>query len=260
MSKERRVSVIMPIHNEAEYLPRSLESLKKIEDQIFEHIFILDRCTDNSEAMVRQWFPHTTIVRKKTCKWKYSLAENFQMGLEMSKGDIICTHDADATTPPNLLSLLDELKGNVASVGPELLTWKEASLLNRLYYYWEKTRKFAPLGEEPWGALRLIRRDCLEKVGGFKDVFAQETQLDIELRKAGYQSKVAKNMTYYHLRKFSFMKAISSQMQAGKMRRQIKMPLWRVFGHAVIRLRPFILYGYLCGKEGNSRKDNQCQQ
>jgi hypothetical protein len=154
-------------------------------------------------------------------------------GLEMSKGDIICTHDADATTPPNPLSLLDELKGNVASVGPELLTWKEASLLNRLYYYWEKTRKFAPLGEEPWGALRLIRRDCLEKVGGFKDVFAPDTWLDIELRKAGYQSKVAKNMTYYHLRKFSFMKAISSQMQPGKMRRQVKMPLWRVFGHAI---------------------------
>jgi len=93
----------------------------------------------------------------------------------MPKGDIICTHDADATTPPNMLSLLDELKSNVASVGPELLTWKEASLLNRLYYYWEETRKFAPLGEEAWGALRLIRRDCLEKVGGFKDVFAPDT-------------------------------------------------------------------------------------
>jgi glycosyltransferase involved in cell wall biosynthesis len=141
----------MPIHNEAEYLPRSLESLKRIENQIFEFIFILDMCTDNSEAITRQWFPHATIVRKETCEWKHSLAENFQIGFEMSKGDIICTHDADATTPPNLLSLLDELKGNVASVGPELLTWKEASLLNRLYYYWEKTRKFAPLGEEPWG-------------------------------------------------------------------------------------------------------------
>ena len=92
----------------------------------------------------------------------------------------------------------------------------------------------------------MIRRDCLEKVSGFKDVFALDTQLDIELRKAGYQSKVAKNMIYYHLRKFPFMKAISSQIQAGKMRRQIKMPLWRVFGHAIIRLRPFILYMVTC--------------
>jgi glycosyltransferase involved in cell wall biosynthesis len=251
----------MPIHNEAEYLPRSLESLKRIEDQIFEHIFILDRCTDNSEDLVRHWFPHATIVRKETCKWKHSIAENYQMGLEMSKGDIFCTHDADVTTPPDLLFLLDELKGNVASVGLGApLTWKEASLLNRIYYYWEKTLKFAPLGGEPWGALRLIRRDCLEKVGGFKDVIAQETQLDIELRKAGYQSKVAKNMTYYHLRRFSFMKAIGSQIQAGKMRRQIKMPLWRVFGHSITRLRPFVLYGYLYGKEDNPRKDNQCQQ
>jgi glycosyltransferase involved in cell wall biosynthesis len=259
LSKERRVSVVMPVHNEAEYLPRSLESLKKVEDRIFEFIFILDRCTDNSEAIVRQWFPHATIARKETCKWKHSLAENFQIGLEMSKGDIICTHDADATTPPTLLSLLDELKGNVASVGPELVTWKEASLLNRLYYYWEKTRKFAPLGEEPRGALRLIRKDCIEKVGGFKDVFAQETQLDIDLRKSGYQSKVVKEIIYYHLRKFSFMKAVRTQIQAGKMRRQMKMPPWRVFGHAILRLRLFILYGYLFKKE-DKHESNLCKR
>jgi GT2 family glycosyltransferase len=144
------------------------------------------------------------------------------------------------------------LKDDVASAGPTLLTSKEVSFLNRLYYYWEKTRKFAPLGEEPRGALRLIRRECLEKVSGFKDVIAQETQLDVDLRKAGYQSIVATNVVYYHLRKFSFKKAIASQIKAGKMRRQMKMPFWRVLGHAVLRLRPFVLYGYLFSEE----KDN----
>jgi GT2 family glycosyltransferase len=171
----------------------------------------------------------------------------------MSKGDIICIHDADVTTPPNLLSLLDELKDNVASVGPALLTYKEASFLNRLYYYWEKTRKFAPLGEEPRGALRLVKRECLVEVGGFKDVIAQDTQLDIDLRNAGYKSKVVTSITYYHLRKFSFRKAIGSQIQAGKMRRQMKMPFWRVFGHAIIRLRPFVVYGYLFKREEDNR-------
>jgi glycosyltransferase involved in cell wall biosynthesis len=244
----------MPIHNEAEYLPYSLVSLKQIEDQIFEFIFVLDRCTDNSEALVRQYFPDARIVKKEICKWKNSLAENFQIGFEMSKGDIICTHDADVTTPRNLLSLLDELRSDVASIAPTLFTCKEASFLNCLYYYWEKTRRFAPLGEEPRGALRLIRRECLEKVGGFKDVIAQETLLDIDLRKAGYKSIVAPSVTYYHLRRFSFKKAVSSQIRAGKMRKQMKMPFWRVLGHAVLRLRPFVLYGYLTENQSDSHE------
>jgi len=235
----------MPIHNEEEYLPESLKSLKQIENQFFEFIFILDRCTDNSENIVRQWFPNAKIIKKESGKWKNSLAENFQLGLKASKGTIICTQDADATAPPNLEPLLDKLHGDVASVAPTLLTSKNVSFLNRLYYWWEKTRKFAPLGEEPRGAFRLIRRECLEQVGGFKDVIAQETQLDIELRKAGYRSIVVTGIVYYHLRKFSFRKAIRSQIQAGRMRRQLNMPFWRVLGHAVFRLRPFVVYGYL---------------
>lgn len=242
----------MPIHNEKDYLPQSLRSLKKIEDQFFEFIFILDRCTDDSENIVRQWFPNAKIIRKTTTKWKNSLAENFQIGLTVSKGNIICTQDADTTAPTNLKPLLDKLKGNVASVSPAIITYKKASFLNCLYYWWEKTRRFAPLGEEPRGAFRLIRRECLEQVGGFKDVIAQETWLDIDLRKAGYQSIIVKDVFCYHLRKFSFSKAIKSQIRAGIMRRQLHMPFWRVLGHSIFRLRPFVIIGYLFKTEKNS--------
>ena len=76
-----------------------MKSLKEIEDQFFEFIFILDRCTDNSESIVMQWFPDARIVRKESNKWKNSLAENSQLGFEASKGNIVCTQDADATAP-----------------------------------------------------------------------------------------------------------------------------------------------------------------
>ena len=246
------ISLIMPIHNEEEYLQESLETLRIIENQFFELIFILDRCTDNSENIVIQLFPSAIVIRKESATWKNSLAENFQLGLEASKGNVICTQDADATAPPNLEPLLEKLKGDVASVAPTLQTRKDVSFLNRLYYWWEKTRRFAPLGEEPRGAFRLIRRECLEQVGGFKDVIAQETQLDIELRKAGFRSIVVKDSINYHLRKFSFQKAVRSQIQAGRMRRQLNMPFWRVLGHSVFRLRPFVVCGYLL----KSRRDN----
>ena len=244
----------MPIHNEEEYLPESLKSLKQIEKQFFEFIFILDRCTDNSENIVRRFFSNAKIINKESGKWKNSLAENFQLGLEASKGNIICTQDADATSPLDLEPLLANLQGAVASVAPTLLTSKDVSFLNHMYYWWEKSRKFAPLGEEPRGAFRLIRRECLEQVGGFKDVISQETQLDIELRKAGYQSIVVRGVVHYHLRKFSFGKAIRSQTQVGRMRRQLNMPFWRILGHAVFRLRPFVVYGYLFERKKDKHK------
>jgi glycosyltransferase involved in cell wall biosynthesis len=256
MAEKKRITVIMPIHNEAKYLPDCLKSIKAIENQFFEFIFIIDRCTDNSEAIVREWFPNATIVNKEVCKWKNSLAENYQIGLGMSKGEIICTHDADATSPPNILPLLIELTGNVASVSSEVVTWKKASFLNRLYYYWEKTRKFAPFGEEPRGAFRLIRKDAIEKVGGFKDVSAQETQLDIDLRKAGFQSILVKGVVSYHLRRISLRKSIRTQIRNGQMRRQFEVPFWKVLGHAVIRLRPFILYGYIFSKKEKNFSSN----
>jgi glycosyltransferase involved in cell wall biosynthesis len=235
----------MPIHNEEEYLPESLATLKKIENQFFEFIFILDKCTDNSESIVVQWFPNAKILKKESNKWQNSYAENLQLGFEASKGNVICIQDADATAPYNLRPLLDKLQGDVASIAPTLLTRNGGSFLNNLYCWWEKTRRFAPLGEEPRGAFRLIRRECLEQVGGFKDVISPDTQLDIELRKAGYRSIVVRDSVYYHLRQFSFGKAIRNQIQAGKMRRQLNMPFWRVLGHSVFRLRPFVVYGYL---------------
>jgi len=240
-----KVSLIMPIHNEAEYLPESLKSLKQAENQFCEFIFVLDRCNDNSEGIVLEWFPKAKVIRKETCGWNNSIAENYQLGFTASRGNVICTQDADATTPENLEPLFQCLGDDVASVAPKLITCKEASFWNWLYFYWEKTRSFAPFGQEPYGAFRLIRRDCLERVGGFKDVVAQETQLDIDFRRAGYKSVVVEDVIHYHLRKFSFRKAVRSQIRAGRMRRNLDMPFWRVLAHTLVRLRFFVVYGYV---------------
>ena len=249
LHKKPLISLVMPIHNEEQYLPESLKTLKKIENQFFEFIFILDKCTDKSENIISQWFLNAKILKKKSNKWKNSYAENLQLGFETSTGNIVCIQDADSTAPPNLRPLLIKLRGDVASVAPTLLTSKDVSFMNRLYYWWEKTRRLAPLGEEPRGAFRLIRRECLNQVGGFKDVISPDTQLDIDLRKAGYRSIFMKDNINYHLRKFSFRKAIRSQVQSGRMRKQLNMPFWRVFGHSVFRLRPFVIYGYLFKKK-----------
>jgi len=237
------VSVIMAIHNEERYLPRSLPPLVKAD--INEFVAILDRCIDNSEEIVKQHFPKAKLIRKEQPKWMNSYAENLQLGYEASKGSVVCIHDADIESPPQLLTaLMRHLEGTVASVSPMIRTDKKTSVLNLLYHYWEKTYELAPLGREPRGGVRLIKRKYLEEVGGFRDVAAPDTRLDLDLSRSGHESKLIEEVVSLHLREFSFRKAIRSQILSGRTRRQHRAPLWRVLGHSIIRLRPFVLYGY----------------
>jgi glycosyltransferase involved in cell wall biosynthesis len=237
----------MAVHNEEAYLPLSLESLK--EAPISELVVVLDRCTDRSEAIVRKEFPEARIITKTEAKWKNSYAENLQIGFNNSSMDIMCIQDADIKSSPKVFQVLEgKLDDTIASVSPALETYKRASLLNFVYHYWEKTFELISLGREPRGGFRLIKRKALEKVGGFKDVEAPDTQLDLDLRKAGYESKFVKEVTCLHLRKVSANRAIRSQILSGRMRRKMKMPFLRVLAHSLVRLRPFVLYGYLKGQ------------
>jgi glycosyltransferase involved in cell wall biosynthesis len=241
------VSVIMAIYNEERYLPYSLSALSKSDFKEF--IVILDRCTDNSENIVRKFFPEARIIRKNKQMWKNSYAENLQLGFNNSESDLICIHDADIKSPPNFLNILIEhIKDPVVSVSSMIQTDKNVSFFNLLYYYWEKTYNFAPLGREPRGGVRLIKYNCLKEIGGFKDVEAPDTQLDLDLRQLGYKTKIVNGVICLHLRKFSFKKAINSQILSGKMRRKINMSPLRVLAHSIIRLRPFVIYGYLFKK------------
>jgi len=249
------VSVIMAIHNEAEYLEDSLSALRQMRASSSEFIAVLDRCSDNSKEIVLRYFPTAKIIEKKSLSWKNSIAENQQLGYQEAEGRVICIHDADIRSPPDFFNKLSaKLQGNVKSVSAEIQTYKKPSLTNLVFHYWEKTRKIAPLGKEPRGGVRLIDRNALEQVGGFKDVIAQDTQLDIDLRRLGYETKPCDDVICLHLRRITLRKTVNTQIVSGKMRRQMGMPLWHVVGHSLIRLRPLVIYGYF---RGDNERDVQ---
>src|SRR4030042_3186806 len=101
---EVAISVVMAIHNEEAYLPISLKSLKT--SPIAELIVILDRCTDDSEIIVKSEFPNANVIKKEKVKWENSYAENLQIGLEHSNGELVCIHDADIKGSPEVFRIL----------------------------------------------------------------------------------------------------------------------------------------------------------
>ncbi len=243
MSPQDKISVIMAIHNEETYLPKSLTCLKNEDIKL---IVILDRCTDNSKKIVENLFPEAIIVEKKATRWVNSYAENLQIGYEKTTGKYVGILDADICCPPDTFACLQkELNLQTASISANIVTDKTASFMNHLYYFWEKTHDWGVKEREPRGAIRVILREALNNVGGFKDTPTPDTQLDLDLRKAGYMSNLSRDVVCLHLRKFSFKKSIQTQIISGRTRRKMKMPLIKVLGHSIVRLRPFVFYGYL---------------
>lgn len=92
-----KVSVTMAVHDEEQYLLYSLKPfLKSVVDEI---IFVLDRCTDNSEMIINRFKKITPInvkvARKNTKKWCNSAGESKKLAVSLSSKEIVLMIDAD---------------------------------------------------------------------------------------------------------------------------------------------------------------------
>ena len=74
---------------------------------------------------------------------------------------------------------------------------------------------------------------------------APDTDLDIRLRQHGLRVGIDPNLVALHLRRMSLARSIPYQIRAGRARRELSVSILRTFAHSIVRLRPFVLYGYL---------------
>jgi glycosyltransferase involved in cell wall biosynthesis len=236
--------VICCAHNEEEYVSKSIPSiLKALKDISGEVLLVADRCTDNTVDIARKY--DVIVIEKTWKKWKNSYAESLQTGYLEARGSYVSIIDADILVPVNLFSgLLPIVRGDVASAAADVVMYPD-TFWNRVIYSWEKTYNLAPFGKEPRGAARLILKSVLDKIGGFGDVAAPDTNLDIMIAKNGYKSVSTSTIKTYHLRHLSLGKMISGQMNSGRARYNLGISLKRTIGHSLLRVRPLTLSGWL---------------
>jgi glycosyltransferase involved in cell wall biosynthesis len=95
------ISIITPAHNEEAHLERCLASVKRSAENAsveFEHIVVINRCTDGTEALAVK--AGCIIVREDS----RNLSRIRNKGVAAAKGDIIVTIDADSWMSQNMLS------------------------------------------------------------------------------------------------------------------------------------------------------------
>ncbi len=240
------VTVLICAHNEEFYIRKSLEGILRQSIPPTRIVLIADRCTDKTVAMSKSMLPRNSIViEKHKSLWKNSYAENLEIGRKNAVGEVLAIVDADILVPPLFLEKIFASCLDWASVSALVRTDSSKGLMNQLVSFWERSYLFTPLGQEARGGARGISMRALAEVGGFRDVIAPDTDLDIRLKQHREKVKMDTSLVALHLRKMSLVRSVFYQIRAGEARRQLGVSALRTLLHSVGRLRPFVLYGYI---------------
>ncbi|HEY4657367.1 MAG TPA: glycosyltransferase family 2 protein [Candidatus Bathyarchaeia archaeon] len=240
-------TVVVCAHNEESYIEECLRSILAQSIPPYLILVVLDRCNDRTEEITRTVLGQGTslVLEKQDGSWQNSIPEDLELALSRAIGEALVVIDADMTVPPDFLEKALPQLDDCASVSALAVTDPSQGFLNRLVSVWEKTYRVAPLGEQPRGGCRAISLKALKEIGGFRDTVAWDTDLDLRLRKAGYRVRMDRHVVVLHRRKMTTRGSISYQISAGKYRRKLGVGVVRTALHAMFRLRPFVIYGYL---------------
>lgn len=250
MTERMKVAIITPAHNEEEVIKSSLLSVKNLVipyNVSIEHLVIADRCTDQTVVICRKM--NVKVIEKS---WRGNamdpITETVDLGIKKSSGEIIGKIDADIILPPNWLNeMLKYLDERTVCASSRVRTRTSKWWLDFFMGLRDLNYRITPLGEEPRGAVRLIKRELLERIGGFDYQWASwDTGLDQKIRSLGYKSLLIKNISALEYRpSLTIRRLIRKQIEQGKARRRIGTSLLRTIGHSLFRFRPFVLWGYL---------------
>ncbi len=181
-----KISVIIPAHNEEEYLPAGLDAVAaaaEIAPCPVETVVVLNRCTDRTEEIARA--AGAVIVREDA----RNLSRIRNAGVAASSGEIIVTVDADSRLHPHFLRIvLEKLEREIIGGGAFVLPdrWSLGiiasglSVLPRLASYRLSFGSF-------W-----TTREAFDAIGGFDPEFVTIEDVDFACRLRDYGKTLGK--------------------------------------------------------------------
>lgn len=240
-------TIIVCAHNEEDNIEVCLRAILSQTIPFSQIIIVLDGCTDKTEEIAEKILATQTpvFIKKETQHWKNSISENLELARAQATEPALVVVDADIVVPQDFLERLLPQLEKYASISATAKTDPSRGLFNELVSIWERTYRLAPFGQQPRGGARVISRKDLEKLGGFRDVIAWDSDLDSRLRNAGLKVKLDNSLFVLHRRKMTLRRSVAYQIQAGKARKELGVSFRLTLMHSVFRLRPFVIYGYL---------------
>lgn len=203
------VSILVPAHNEAVVITRTVRALLGLEypKDRYEIIVINDNSTDDTSEKLEQIqaeFPDRKLIVISTGPEVGGKGKSnaLNIGFSVSTGDVIAIYDADNTPQPDALAILvetlmeDDKLGAV--IGKFRTRNRNASLLSRFvnietlaYQCMNQAGRyyFFKLCTIP-GTNYVIRRSLIEEIGGWDvNALSEDTEISFRLYRMGYYIK-----------------------------------------------------------------------
>ncbi|EQH93027.1 glycosyl transferase 2 family protein [Clostridioides difficile DA00310] len=204
------ISILVPAHNEAKVIGRTVESLLLLNypKSKMELIVINDNSSDNSKEILenikdRYNNYNFTIINTDSLTGGKGKSNALNIGYTISKGDFIAVYDADNTPDKNALRYLvqtivmnDELG---AVIGKFRTRNKNKNLLTKFINI--ETLSFQGMSQAGrWqlfnlctipGTNFILRRSIIEEIGGWDSkAIAEDTEISFRIYKLGYKIKL----------------------------------------------------------------------
>jgi glycosyltransferase involved in cell wall biosynthesis len=184
-----RVSLIIPAYNEEEYLPGCLDSVMRYGRDAFAEIVVVDNASTDRTAEIA-----TSYGVKVVHEPKKGLPSAREAGRLASNGDLLAYIDADCRLHAKWLPMALKIfasQPEVVSVSGPARYWdasKWQQIILGISWWLSSPLMYRIVGYMIFGAHFVVRKDALEKIGGFNTAisfYGEDTDLARRLSKFG---------------------------------------------------------------------------
>ena len=223
-----RFSVIIPVYNRPEELQKLLQSLCKQSFTDFE-VIVVDDGSDLSSKPIANGFE--ALLSIHYC-YQNNTGQGFarNKGMELAKGDYFVFFDSDCVIPPDYFSILNtalisrrlDAHGGPDDAGEDFSDWQKAMNFSMTSFWTTggiRGKMKNPAKYQARGYNMGFSRVVYANLGGFVHPnMAEDIELSIRIKKAGYKLELVEEAFVYHHRKNDFFSFIRQSHQFGRNR------------------------------------------
>jgi glycosyltransferase involved in cell wall biosynthesis len=227
------VSIVIPAKEETTTLQRCLTALELAHYDNLECLVVGDRISLQSAEK------HTWV---KKILADVPLEEAVELGIQTSRNELILKVDADIILPKDLLQrFLAELDSH-SLVSCPASTRCTTLWLNLFFIGRDFLDKIAPIGRSTHGNSVLFKKSDVEALGGFR----LNSRLHQLYQDSGKPITILGNLRVSEFREdYSLTMIVNRQLTSGRKRFELGNGFWRTLFHAIMRIRPFVIAGWL---------------
>jgi len=200
-----KVSIVVPVYNAEKTLKDCIYSLLKMDYKDYEIIFVDDGSTDSSKKIITDFankYEHIRLLEQM----HRGPASARNLGIRNSSGKIVFFTDSDCIVPINWVKSILEYFGDksIGAVGGSLTPVST----NSIYEVFDQKRRENLYGTKKKFVDALptcnlaVRREILEKIGGFDESFkyasAEDYDLCYRIRRFGYKILYVPKISVMH--------------------------------------------------------------